>query len=256
MYTGLLVGSGGATPVVAVALITMDGTGAITGGRTVWNVPQGFDARANQEIPIASGSYEVEADGKGSVLTPDLGIPSWHMVVVRVEPQATGVPLAQELYWAGDTIEPFGANIVTATLKRLPDEATFSAASIEGLYTRNLQGHGGLASVAGIGTIAVDGLGNGVGQGPVIVNAPGLVLGQRQLVPIPTDGPFTVFADGIATFVDAAQPDFGGVLVITGTQLRDDGVFVATEAVFMLDQLFPLVGSLVTGNISRQLAVN
>jgi hypothetical protein len=230
----------------------MDGTGAITGGRTIWNIPQGFDTRANQELPITSGSYEVNIDGKGTLTTPDLGISSWHMVIVQVEPQGNGIPLARELFWTGDTVEPFGANVVTATLKRLPDGATFSEASLAGVYTRYFQGSGGLTPIAGVGVVEIDSVGNGTGIGPLIMNFPGEGLGQRQRIPFSSEGVFDVSADGIATVTGESS----GILIVTGAQLRGDGVFVATEGVLVLNELVPVVGSLATATIVRQLPVD
>ena len=253
-YSAMLLGYGGPLPVAAVATFTVDGKGTIAGGHAIWNVPQGFAQRTRLELPIPSGAYSVHADGKGDVSTPSLGIAVWDMIIVQVERQADGTALAQELFLMSRTIDPFAANVVTGTFHRLPDGATFTPASMAGVYSRYFRSHGGAAPIQGLGVVSLESSGVFHGLGPLVANVPGTALGERTIATIDTDGTFAINADGTGSLINNA---LGNVLfIITGAVRQLDGSFLATNGIVIFDDLFPFAGALITGDITRQFIVN
>jgi len=253
-YSAVFLGKGGPIPTAAIGRITFDGAGKVTAGRTIWNVIDArYDERKNSEYPVTGGSYQIDENGRGTLLTEGLPILSWQLLVGDVETQPNGTVLAQTLDLVGDSMDPFGGNLITVSLNRYPDGATFALDQINGKYVREFTGHGGFSQLAAFGAVNIDGSGGITSAGNSIVNLPGPGLGERVVTGLPAAGNLVLDSEGFGILsVQEGQEgiDQGNVLVRKATR-DSEGNIVALEAFLLFPELFDL-GNLSTGRVILQ----
>ncbi len=240
-YAGFFLGEGGRIPVAGVAIMHFDGSGNITDGRMLFNLPDlsSLGARRRLETPVASGTYSIDHNGKGYASMPklhDKWIEEWNITAIKAVERDGAPPLALELYWMGATAETLEGNLVVGSLKRLPDGAIFNNASFIGPYSQRLSTFGNQTAVAGLGVFATDG---DMGLSILGLNTPGSDFTQRAVNRVPGSGAFSMSQDGIGILEpgeENREAGFGdGVIVIMGARPLSDGSFFVTEYYMLMD---------------------
>jgi hypothetical protein len=221
-----------------------------------------FSGRAFQDVPLfgkqlfveaqLSGTYAVQPDGTGtSKLTITLRLPGnpvekqdLSLVIIKARTigqrqVAEEFSFIQKQLGIPGTLTPFVAT-------RLPDDGKFSTASLNGKYAFTLAGDGGVSPEAGVGVVSYDGVGGA--SGIATVNLPGTPP-DRKFVTKLLRATYTLDADGLGTITQPGQSDVA--FVVTRAKMMD-GVKVAKRAFFLVKDLDPATGSLLTGTITKQ----
>ena len=237
-----------------VGVVSYDGNGKFS-GRSFQDVPL-FGQQLLVSTSLA-GTYEVNSDGTGrSILTITLQVPPTNpqehqnlTLVITKSRTVGGARVADEFSLVQDqlglpgTLTPFVAT-------RLPPGGKFTNASFTGNYAFTLVGDGGFSPEAGLGVINYDGLGRASGTATVnLPDPPGSSSLNRKSVTTPFDSAYAMDPDGIGIVTTAGQSD--ARFVVTQAEWVN-GVKVAREAFFVVRDLDPATGSLLTGVITKQ----
>jgi hypothetical protein len=123
-------------------------------------------------------------------------------------------------------------------------------ASLKGSYAGAVTGHGGQAAGAGIGIINFHG--DGTLSVTTTENLPGVVFGQRLLIPFTLDGTYDVHANGTGTAsLSSVAPDgsilqVDMILAVANTRKLNNGKTLAMEVSLTLNDLGLNTGNVVT----------
>jgi hypothetical protein len=249
-YAVVDIGRGGQTPQAGVSVTTYDGKGSFS-GVTVQDVPgRTFRERVFVRASF-KGTYDVGENGTGTgVITTTLANGSTSDVnialVITKWAKIGDDTVAEEFSFVYEQLGSTTGNLLTLHAARLPDEGIFTNASLRGEYAYTLLGHGGPLPQAGLGVMSYDGAGRFTGN--ATVNIPGAAWGERTFVSAPFVRPYTVNADGTGTATPPGESDI--VFVITRAEVVD-GVKLGTEVFFIVRELNPSTGNLLTGMITR-----
>lgn len=239
-YALTLAVSGGVAPLAGFGVLRFDGAGSVTGSLTENWPGTGYGEREIIALPF-TGTYRVDADGLGTIRTgegeePDLRLALRDMAEIGDRPVARELAL---LFHAPH--ERTGALRAAVGFRR-PDGAVFDARSLCGRYNGQAAGHGGETPIAGLGMLVYDG--NGQFREVNISNVRGGTFRDRLFVSGSDEGTYTVASDGTGTLAG------GGVSFVITHVREEDGLALADQYVFVVRDLVPTVGALVTG-VSR-----
>lgn len=249
-YATVNIGRGGYLPQAGVSVARYDGQGGFA-GVTIQNIPgPGNRGRVFLKTTF-TGSYAIDADGTGrGAITTDLPDGSKHQVnivlVITEAETVDGVKVAKEFSFVHENLAPGTGNLFTLTSTRLPDGGKFTNASLQGRYAYTLTGYGGPLPQAAVGLMNYDGKASF--SGTAIVNLPGPTIGARAFVTAPFVRPYTVNADGTGAATPPGESDIA--FVITRADVIGD-IKVAQEVFFIIRELNPATGNLVTGVIKK-----
>jgi hypothetical protein len=164
-----------------------------------------------------------------------------YLAIRDLEP-SDGEAVVGELAFIFRSLDASGG-LKTATGRRLPDGAVFSARSLRGRYIGAALGLGGQFPIAGFGAVRYDGEG-GFSEDN-ISNVQGDTFRARRFVAGTDRGTYTVNPDGTGTVAG------GGVLfIIIRARLAGDHS-VAEEYSFLVPDLMPTNGAQFTGTVKR-----
>ena len=249
-YAVVDIGRGGQTPQAGVSVTTYDGRGSFS-GVTIQDVPgRTFRERVFARASF-SGTYDMGENGTGtgviSTTFPDGSAFEVNMaVVITRSAKIDGGSVAQEFFFIHEHLGSATGNLFSLHATRLPDEGEFTNASLRGEYAYALIGRGGPLPQAGLGLMSYDGAGRFTGT--ATVNLPGRTWGDRSFVTAPFVRPYTVNSDGTGTATPPGESDIA--FVITRAEVVD-GVKLGTEVFFIVRELNPSTGNLLTGTITR-----
>lgn len=249
-YAVANIGHGGLTPQAGVSVATYDGKGSFS-GVTIQDLPgHTFRERVFVKTPFA-GTYSIGESGEGTgTITTTLPDGSKHDVkialVITKSAEKNGARIAEEFAFMHEQLLPTSANLLTLQASRLPDDGQFTNASLKGEYAYTLLGHGGAVPQAGLGLMTYDGEGRFTGN--ATVNLPGRSYGERAFVSAPFVRPYAVNSDGTGTATPPGESDI--VFVITKADVVD-GVKLGKEVFFIVREVNPSTGDLLTGVITR-----
>jgi hypothetical protein len=244
------IGIGGQTPQAGVSVATYDGKGSFS-GVTIQDVPGStFRERVFVRAPF-TGTYSVSESGEGSgTISTTMPDGSTQQVrtalVITKSAKKNGAMIADEFTFMHEQLGPSTANLLTLQASRLPDDGKFTNSSLKGAYAYTLLGHGGAVPQAGLGLMNYDGEGRFTGN--ATVNLPGRAYGERAFVSVPFVRPYTVNADGTGTATPPGESDI--VFVITKADVVE-GVKLGREVFFIVREINPATGNLLTGVITR-----
>lgn len=249
-YATVNIGRGGYLPQAGISVASYDGKGNFS-GTTIQDVPSS-DHRSRVFLKTTfNGNYAVDANGTGTgTITTNLPDGSKHQVnivfAITAAETLDGVKTATEFSFIHETLSPTTGNLFTLVASRLPDGGKFSNASLKGNYAYTLLGLGGPLPQAAVGLMNYDGKASF--SGTAIVNLPGPTFGARAFVTAPFVRPYTVNPDGTGTATPPGESDIA--FVITKADRVGD-IKVAREVFFIVRELNPVTGNLVTGVIKK-----
>ena len=239
-YALNIIGEGGEAPFAAVGLLTFDGGGGVSGSITE-NRRDDRSARVVIDVPY-HGTCTVEASGMGVISVPGASDPEAYLTVREVERHGAGT-VAQAIALVFRDLDPSTGCLRIAEAFRRPDGARFTKGSLKGRYMGLATSSGGRAPMAGFGVVTYDGDGGFVEFN--VANAPTVGFGARQFVRREDSGRYVVAPDGTGTVAN------GGMrFVITRVRVTG-GVALAEEYRFVVRDLVPATGSLITGIVRR-----
>lgn len=249
-YAVANIGHGGHTPQAGVSVATYDGKGSFSGFTIQDLAGHTFRDRVFVRAPFA-GTYSISESGEGTgTITTTMPDGSKHDVIIAMvitkSTKKDGAEVAEEFAFMHEQLLPTSANLLTLQATRLPDDGKFTNASLKGEYAYTLLGHGGAVPQAGLGLMNYDGKGRFTGN--ATVNLPGRSYGERAFVSAPFVRPYTVNADGTGTATPPGESDI--VFVITKADVVE-GVKIAKEVFFIVREINPATGDLLTGVITR-----
>lgn len=248
-YATVNIGRGGYVPQAGISVASYDGKGNFS-GTTIQDVP-GPGNRERVFLKASfNGTYKVDGNGTGTgTITTNLPDGSKHQVnivfVITEAETLDGVKIATEFSFIHETLSLTG-NLFTLVATRLPDGGKFTNASLKGNYAYTLLGLGGPLPQAAVGLMNYDG--NSSFTGTAIVNLPGPTFGARTFVTAPFVRPYTVNPDGTGTATPPGESDIA--FVITRADRVGD-IKVAREVFFIVRELNPVTGNLLTGVIKK-----
>ena len=239
-YSVTSTGRGGQAAQASLGISIYNGDGTFSGSIKT-NLPGNlFGERIIREGNF-EGTYTVNPDGTGTATTP---VSESIFVITKTITNKQGIKVAQEATFITKDLEPPTGNLVTVTIKRLPDEGKFNQSSLKGLYSLRGTGQGGLFPVDGVGSIAFDG--EGKSSGPFKQNIRGASFSERAFYDLVLSNNYTVNPDGTGNLIPPAGPDGEADFVITKAKVVD-GVKVATEFFFITKGTGPVDGNLGLG---------
>ena len=233
-------GWGGQVPVAALGILTFDGKGKASGLLYQSVSGDAFGERKLLEL-VLEGPYQINADGTVTSVTMG-GTFETRLVITKTE-LAGDLRIAQEFSLIAKDLDPIAGNLTTTVATRLPDGGEFNNASLKGTYIGVAIGWGGQTAGAGFGIIRYDG--NGGFSENNISNVQGNTFRERHFVSGSDAGKYTVNADGTGNVSN------GGVFFVITRANLVDGIKVAQEYSFIVRDLIPTTGNLVTGVAKR-----
>lgn len=245
------IGHGGQAPQAGISVATYDGAGAFS-GVTIQNLPgQTLQERAFIRAPF-TGTYTVNPDGTGNgTITVTLPGGSQDQattaLVITRTAMVDGAEVAEEFSFMHEQLGSATGNLITLTAKRRPDGGRFTNASLRGDYAYTLIGEGSRIPQAGLGIMIYDG--EGSFSGSATVNLPGVTFSERRFATAPFVRPYAVNPDGTGTATPPGESDIA--FVITQADLVGD-MKVAKEVFFIVRELNPITGNLLTGVITKR----
>ena len=248
-YAVATIGRGGDSPQAGVSVARYDGVGTFS-GVTIQDVPgSSFGERVFIRAPF-SGTYTVRTDGTGTsnitLTLPDGSQEQMNTaLVISKIIKVNGSEVADEFSFMHEHLGPTGG-LLTLTATRLPEGGRFTNASIKGEYAYTLIGEGGPLPQSGLGVMTYDGQNNF--SGTATVNLPGASFSERRFVTAPFTRPYTVNPDGTGTATPPGESDIA--FVITKADVIGD-TKVAKEIFFIVRELNPATGNLLTGRITK-----
>lgn len=233
-------GWGGQAPTASIGTLTFDGKGKAS-GLLHQSVPSdAFGERRLIEF-ILEGTYQINADGTVTSLSMG-GTFETRLVITKTE-LVGDLRIAQEFSLIIKDLDPITGSLTTTVAIRLPNGGEFNNASLKGIYIGVAIGRGGQTAGAGFGIIHYDG--NGGFSENNISNVPGNTFRERHFVSGSDAGKYTVNADG------TGNVDDGGVFFVITRANLVDGIKVVQEYSFIVRDLIPTTGNLVTGVTKR-----
>jgi hypothetical protein len=249
-YAVANIGHGGYPPQAGVSVATYDGKGSFS-GVTIQDIPgHTFKERVFVRAPFA-GTYSISESGEGTgTIATTMPDGSKHDVTIALvitrSAKKDGATIAEEFAFMHEQLLPTSANLLTLQATRLPNDGKFTNASLKGKYAYTLLGHSGAVPQAGLGLMTYDG--EGRFSGSATVNLPGRSYGERAFVSAPFVRPYSVNADGTGTATPPGESDI--VFVITKADVVE-GVKLGQEVFFIVREINPVTGNLLTGVITR-----
>ena len=216
-YAVVALNVGGQYPQAGISVINYDGKGKLS-GTSIQNLPGASIAERTLTKTVFSGTYIVNNNLK----------------------QAQRINLIQE------QLDEKTGGLVKLEATKLPDDGKFTNASLKGQYAYTLSGYGGRVSQLGLGIMSYDGQGSFSGK--AIVNLPGETTGKRIFVTAPFVRPYNINADGTGVATPPGESDI--LFIITKAQV-DDGIKVGQSAFFIVNQINPITGNLLTGEMTK-----
>jgi hypothetical protein len=242
---------GGQYSQAGISAIAYDGKGKLS-GTTLQNLPGASIAERTLTPFTLSGTYTVNPDGTGqstieTTLPDGLGRTIDLAFAITKAKEVNNTKQAQEIYLIQEQLDEKTGGLVTLEATKLPDGGKFTNASLKGRYAYTLTGHGGRVPQIGLGIMNYDGQGNFSGN--ATVNLPGKTTGKRIFVSAPfVPRPYTINPDGTGTANPPGESDI--LLLITKAEV-DNGIKVGQEAFFIVNQINPITGNLLTGQMTR-----
>lgn len=240
-YALTLSGEGGSAPLAGIGFIRFDGAGRLSGFWRESRPGAEYGERVLAEVAYETG-YGVTANGTGALTTPGAEEPDGYLAIRSVT-RLGGIAFADELALVFRTLDSATGALRTATAVRLPDNASFNAASLRGRYLGFAVGRGGQFPVAGFGAVVYDGEGGFSEEN--VANVQGESFRDRRFVANADRGTYTVDSDGTGTVADG-----GVLLMITRARLLGDRT-IADAYSFIVRDLAPVNGAQFTGTVKR-----
>jgi hypothetical protein len=249
-YAVVTLNVGGQYPQAGISVITYDGKGKLS-GTTLQNLPGASIAERTVTKLTFSGTYLVNSDGTGQSIfktsLPNGSVTEVNLAFVITQAQEDDhIKQAKKLSIIQEQLDEKTGGLLKLEATRIPDEGKFTNASLKGKYAYTLTGHGGRVSQLGLGVMNYDGIGSFSGN--AIVNLPGETTGKRIFVTAPFVRPYNINADGIGIATPPGESDI--LFIITKAQV-DGGIKVCQEAFFMVNQVNPITGNLLTGEMTK-----
>ncbi|HLC16672.1 MAG TPA: hypothetical protein VJL89_10650 [Thermodesulfovibrionia bacterium] len=207
-YGVVSIGRGGQVPQASIGIVTFNGNGDFE-GTIKENLPGAFFGERKVEEVELKGYYVVDNNGTGTATTNDGS--EFIFVVTKVNNNSSGLKKAQKVTLIEKDLNSQTGNFISFTLTKLPDKGTFDQASLNGVYSLTIEGHGGLSPARALGVLHFDGKGNF--SGLFNVNLQGSSFTERVIVPFPFEGTYTVNPDGTGTLINPDGSET--ILVIT-----------------------------------------
>jgi hypothetical protein len=241
MYAVTVAGEGGRLPFAAVGHLAFDGSDLVTGAFTENRPGARFDERSISETSYRA-RYSMANNGLGTLM-PEATDSIEGYFAVREASGDPSAPVVQEVALIFRDLDPATGSLRTAVGRRLPNNAAFSNASLQGLYTGFAIGRGGQMPMAGFGVVTYDGAG-GFSEANA-ANVQGDTIGSRRFVQGTDQGRYMVTADGTGTLAD------GGMLFVITRATVIAGIVRADEYSFMVRNVVPINGAHFTGVARR-----
>jgi hypothetical protein len=237
-YALTLTGQGGWAPLGGIGVLRFDGAGHVSGSWRESQPGPGYGDRVLTDV-VYEARYDLSPNGTGRLTALGSEEEDGYLAIRDLEP---GEAVVGELALIFRSLDASGG-LKTATGRRLPDGALFSARSLWGRYIGAALGLGGQFPIAGFGAVRYDGEG-GFSEDN-ISNVQGDTFRARRFVAGTDRGTYTVNPDGTGTVAG------GGVLfMITRARLAGDHS-VAEEYSFLVPDLMPTNGAQFTGTVKR-----
>ena len=241
MYALTLTGQGGWTPLAGVGVLSFDGAGRVVGTWRESRPAAGYGERVLTDV-VYEARYGITDNGTGT-LTVSGSEEEDGYLAIRDLRSSGGDVVAGELALVFRSLDTGTGALRTAIAVRLPDDTTFTAASLRGRYIGFALGLGGQFSVAGFGAVVFDGAGGFSEQN--VANVQGDSFRERRFVTGTDQGSYTVNSDGTGTVA-------GGAVMFAITRARmAGGQVIAEEYSFVVRDLVPANGAQVTGTVKR-----
>lgn len=249
-YAVVALNVGGQYPQAGISVINYDGKGKLS-GTSIQNLPGASIAERTLTKTVFSGTYIVNPDGTGqSVIKTTLpnGTTTEHNLafVISEAKENNNLKQAQRINLIQEQLDEKTGGLVKLEATKLPDDGKFTNASLKGQYAYTLSGYGGRVSQLGLGIMSYDGQGSFSGK--AIVNLPGETTGKRIFVTAPFVRPYNINADGTGVATPPGESDI--LFIITKAQV-DDGIKVGQSAFFIVNQINPITGNLLTGEMTK-----
>jgi len=249
-YAVFTIGQGGPYPQAGINIATYDGKGNFS-GTTKQNLPGTPLGQRRVVIAPFEGTYTLNSDGSGrGIIQYRLPDGSNHQDVIALMITKTekvgDKQQATEFFAMHEALGDESGGLLTLRGTKLPEGGRFTNASLKGNYAYTLIGQGGPIPQAGLGNMIYDGQGTFTGN--ATVNLPGATIGQRRFVSAPFVRPYTVNPDGTGTATPPGESDI--LFIITKAKVIKD-IKVGEEVFFIVNQLNPLTGNLLTGYITK-----
>ncbi|WP_146136488.1 hypothetical protein [Aphanothece hegewaldii] len=248
-YAVVTLNIGGQYPQAGISVINYDGKGKLS-GTTIQNLPGASISERMLTKLLLSGTYTINPDGTGQSIIktslPDGTVKEVNLALVITQAQEDNAKQAQKLYLIQEQLDEKTGGLLKLEATKLPNDGKFTNASLKGKYAYTLTGHGGRVSQLGLGIMNYDG--EGSFSGNAIVNLPGETNGKRVFVTAPFVRPYNINADGTGIATPPGESDV--LFIITKAQV-DDGIKVAQEAFFIVNQINPITGNLLTGEMTK-----
>jgi hypothetical protein len=249
-YAVFNIGRGGDSPQAGVSVARYDGKGTFS-GVTIQDVPgPSFGVRVFVRASF-TGNYTINPDARGTgTITTTLPDGSKEEVntalVITKTTKANEAEVAEEFSFMHEQLGSRTGGLMTLNATRLPDGGKFTNGTLKGNYAYTLIGEGGPLPQSGLGVMTYDGVGSF--SGTATVNIPGTSLRERRFVTAPFVRPYAVNPDGTGTATPPGESDI--VFVVTRADVIGD-TKLAEEVFFIVRELNPATGSLLTGMIKR-----
>lgn len=235
-------GWGGRVPLASIGLLTFNGKGNFT-GLILQNLPgDQFDERKFEELSI-QGFYTVNSNGTVTTQVVE-GRKSETLLAITKADLLGKVKIAQEFSFVVRDLELVTGNLITGVATRLPEEGTFTNASLSGTYVGAVVGQGGQTPGAGFGIVTYDG--SDQFSESNISNIQTSSIRDRKFVVGSDRGVYTVNPNGTGTVASG-----GVVFVITKAEVVG-GIKRAIEYAFIVSNLVPTTGIHFTGTAKRR----
>ncbi len=249
-YAVINIGRGGQTPQAGVSVATYDGKGKFS-GITIQDLPGPSLGERTFVRAAFEGIYKVNANGTGtgSIKTtlPNGTISEVNIVLMITESEiVNGIKVAKEFSFMHETLSSGTGGLLTLVATRLPAKGKFTNTSLKGDYSYTVIGRGGYTPQSGLGVITYDGKGSF--SGTATVNIQGLSFGERLFITAPFVRPYSVNPDGTGMATPPGESEI--VFVITRAEVDND-LKVAKEVFFIVRDLNPATGNLLTGFIKK-----
>ena len=249
-YAVFNIGRGGDSPQAGVSVARYDGNGTFS-GVTIQDIPGPSFAERVFARGSFTGNYKINPDGRvtGTITTtlPDGSKDEVNTALVITKTmKANEAEVAEEFSFMHEQLGSRTGGLMTLTATRLPDGGKFTNGSLKGNYAYTLIGEGGPLPQSGLGVMMYDGVGSF--SGTATVNAPGTSLRERRFVTAPFVRPYAVNPDGTGTATPPGESDI--LFVVTRADVIGD-TKLAKEVFFIVRELNPATGSLLTGMIKR-----
>ena len=249
-YAVFNIGRGGDSPQAGVSVARYDGKGTFS-GVTIQDVPgPSFGERVFVRASF-TGNYTINPDARGTgninTTLPDGSKEEVNTALVITQTTKTNeAEVAEEFSFMHEQVGSRTGGLMTSIARRLPDGGKFTNGSLKGNYSYTVIGEGGRLPQSALGVVNYDGVGSF--SVAATVNLPGTSFPERRFITAPFVRPYTVNPDGTGTATPPGESDI--VFVVTRADVMGDTKF-AKEVFFIVRELSPATGSLLTGMIKK-----